>query len=87
MGPLNSGDNFADRGGQFTYSRPGNDDGVTAAVGFLGNTEKFAALVLPKLDMEMLPFDLNVFGFQDIVHFPPRGNAVWAFRRGKGRKF
>jgi len=76
MGSLNSGHNLADCRGEFAYSRSRNDDGVTAAVRFLGDAKKFAALVLPKLDMEMLPFDLNFFGFQDVIHFPPVKRSV-----------
>ena len=68
--PPDTGNDFTDRRSEFAHSGPGNDDSIAAAVRFLGNTEKFATLVFAELNMEMLPFDLNVFGFEDVVHFP-----------------
>jgi len=86
MRPLNARDNRANRRGEFAYARSGNNDGVAAAMSFLGNAKKFAALVLPKLDVEMLPFDLNLFRFQDVVHFPSCWKRSVSISARQGKK-
>ena len=69
MGSLNSGHNLTDCRGEFAYSRSRNDDGVTAAVGFLGDAQEFPTIVLPELDVEMLPLDLQLPRLDDVIHF------------------
>jgi hypothetical protein len=50
---------------------------------FLSDTQEFAAVVLPELDIEMLALNLQFFRLDDVVHFalrPPSlgsGTVEW----------
>jgi hypothetical protein len=46
-----------------------HDDAVPAAVSFLSDTQEFAAVVLPELNIEMLALNLQFFRVDDVVHF------------------
>jgi hypothetical protein len=64
---------LTDRGREIIYARARHDDRVPAAMGFLGDSEKFATFVLTELDVETLSLDLELFGFDDAIHFRRRG--------------
>ena len=51
-------------------SRPGarNDDGVAPAMRFLGNAKKSSPIVLAEFHIEVLPLDLDLLRFDNIVH-------------------
>jgi len=49
-----------------------DDDCVPPAMRFLGDPKKPAAVVFTKLDVETLPFDLELFRLDDAVHFRKR---------------
>src|SRR5687767_4701295 len=67
---------LTDRGGEIIYARAGHYDRVSASVRFLRDPEKFTALVLAKLDVKTLSLDLELFGFDDAIHFRKR-RSVW----------
>src|SRR2546421_12893438 len=60
---------FANRGGKIPDTRARHDDGVPPPVRFLGDSEKLSAIVLTKLHVETLPFDLELLCLDDAVHF------------------
>ena len=51
-------------------ARPGtrNDDGVAPAMRFLGNAKKSSPIVLAEFHIEVLPLDLDLLRFDNIVH-------------------
>jgi hypothetical protein len=51
-------DYFVDRRRKLIHARAWDDDGITAAVRFLGDAKEFAAVVFTKLDVKMLTLDL-----------------------------
>jgi len=61
-------DYVVDCRGEIINSGAWDDDRVSAAVGFLRNTKKFTPVVLAEFDVEMLPFDLQLPGFDEIIH-------------------
>ena len=56
-------------------TRAGDDDAVTAAVSFLGDTQESTALILPELDVEMLALNLQFSRLDDVVHFALRARV------------
>ena len=57
-----------------------HDDAVAAPMSFLSDTQEFAAVVLPELDIEMLALNLQFFRLDDVVHFalrPPSLGSRW----------
>ena len=52
------GKNFSDRRRKVFDAGTWHDNAVAAAVSFLGDTQKPAALILPELDVEVLALDL-----------------------------
>ena len=79
-------EDFPDRGGEIIYARAGHDDRVPAPVRFLGNPKEFTTLVLAKLDVETLSLDLELFCFDDAVHFSKTEQCMADFLRN-GSKF
>jgi len=51
-------DDFVEHAFEFTQSRAGNDDGITASVSFLGDPEEASAFVFAELYEEMFALDL-----------------------------
>src|SRR5205807_4999881 len=80
-GALGVLDHVIDRCGKSIDARARDDDGVAAAVGFLGNAQEFAPVVLTELDVKILAFDLQLPGLDEIIHFckKPRslGRSAW----------
>ena len=62
--------------------RTGNDDGVSTAMRFLGNSQEFAPIIFPEFDVKMLPLDLQLFRLDDVIHFL-RSRRVWRLRHDK----
>jgi hypothetical protein len=60
---------LTDRGSKIIHARAGHNDRVAAAMRFLGDPKKSAAIVLAELDVKTLPLDLELFCFDDAIHF------------------
>src|ERR1700730_15705149 len=67
--PLGAFDYFPDCGSELIHARARHDDGVAAAVCFFRNPQEFSTLVLAKLHVKVLAFDLQLFTLDDIIHF------------------
>jgi hypothetical protein len=63
---------LVDGGREITNTRARDDDRIPSAVRFLGDPEKSTAIVFTKLDVETLPFDLELFRLDDAIHFRNR---------------
>jgi hypothetical protein len=61
-------DYFVDRRRKLIHARAWDDNGITAAVRFLGDAKEFAAVVFTKLDVKMLTLDLQLPRFDEIIH-------------------
>lgn len=73
--PLGAFDYFPNRGSELIYARARHDDGVAAAVCFFRNPQEFPTLVLAKLHVKVLAFDLQLSRLDDIVHFQQNGGV------------
>ena len=49
-----------------------HDDAVPAPMSFLSDTQEFAAVVLPELDIKVLALNLQFSRLDDVVHFALR---------------
>jgi hypothetical protein len=63
---------LVDRGRKVTHPRARDDDCIPSAVRFLGDPKKSPAIVFTKLNVKTLPFDLELFRFDDAIHFRKR---------------
>src|SRR2546423_3532478 len=66
--PLGVLDYVVDRPGKIIDAGARNNDRVPAPVRFLGDPQEFTPVVLAELDVEMLPFDLQLPGLNEIIH-------------------
>jgi len=66
--PLGVFDYFVDSRSELIYARARDDDGIAAAVCFLGDAKKFAAVVLTKFHVKMLTLDLQFPRLDEIIH-------------------
>ena len=66
---LGAVENFTDGRGKVFHAGARHNDGVAPAVGFLGDAQEFPTIVLPELDVEMLPLDLQLPRLDDVIHF------------------
>jgi hypothetical protein len=93
-GALDALEYFSNGPGKIIYSGARYDDGITAAVSFLRDSQEFPTLVLPEFHVEMLALDLQFSRLDDIVHFP-NSASLWRllckmeedFARKCSRKF
>jgi hypothetical protein len=76
--PLRSGgdpfavsQHFADRRREVIHTSARHNDRVSVAVRLFGDTQKFSALILPKLDVKKLALDLDLYGLDDVIHGKP----------------
>ena len=74
--PLRSGgesfavsQHFADRRREVIHTSARHNDRVSVAVRLFGDSQKFPALILPKLDVKKLALDLDFFRLDDAIHF------------------
>jgi hypothetical protein len=72
---LGAFDYFPDCGSELFDARARDDDGIAAAMCFFRNPQEFATLVLPKLHVKVLPFDLELSRLDDIIHFQQNGGV------------
>ena len=62
-------EDLADRRRKIIHARAGHDDRIAAAVCFLGDPEETSAIVLAILHVKTLSLDLELFRFDDAIHF------------------
>jgi hypothetical protein len=74
--PLGVFDYIANCRRKFIHSCARHNDGVTAAVGFFGNSQELPSLVLTEFHVKVFPFDLELPGLNDVVHFPEKRRIV-----------
>jgi hypothetical protein len=74
--PLGVIDHIVDRGREFLNARARDDDGVAAAVRFLGDAEEFAAVIFAEFHVKALAFDLNVPGLYEVIHLFGKNGGV-----------
>ena len=74
--PLSLLDHVVDRRGKIIDARAGHDDRVTAAVRFLRDAEKFAAVIFAELHVEMLTFDLQLPSLYEVIHCYEKNGGV-----------
>jgi hypothetical protein len=77
-GALDALEYFGNGPGKIIYSGARYDDGITAAVSFLRDSQEFPTLVLPEFHVEMLALDLQFSRLDDIIHFLNRA-SLWRF--------
>jgi hypothetical protein len=75
--PFGAYNHFADRCSKLVHARARHDNGVAAAVRFLGDPEEFASVIFPEFNVEMLPLDLQFLRLDDIVHFCEPASLGW----------
>ena len=68
LGLLAFGEHFVEAGFKFVEAGAGNNHGVSATVGFFGDFEKPASVILAKFDDEVLPFDLKFAQGDGLFH-------------------
>ena len=69
--PFAVSQHFADRRREVIHTSTRHNDRVSVAVRLFGDTQKFSALILPKLNVKQLAFDLDLFGLYDVIHGKP----------------
>jgi hypothetical protein len=60
--------NFRDQRGKVIYSAARHDNAVAASMSLLGDAQEFSTLIFAELNVEMLPFDLQLFRLDDVIH-------------------
>ena len=65
---LGSGKHVVDGGSEL--GRPGarDDDGISPAMGFLGNAKESPAIIFAEFHIKVFPLDLDLLRFDNIVH-------------------
>ncbi len=61
-------DYFVNRGGKLIHPRARDDDCVTTTVRFLSDAQEFPTIIFAEFHVEMLAFDLQVPGLDEIIH-------------------
>src|SRR6266513_2715386 len=74
--PLGVLDYVVDRPGEIIDAGARNNDRVPAPVRFLGDPQEFTPVVLAELDVEMLPFDLQFPGLNEIIHVAKKPRSL-----------
>src|SRR6266480_7245693 len=60
--------NFRNSRGKVIYAGAGHDDAVAPAVSFLRDAQEFPAIILAELHVKMLPLNLQLFRFDNVIH-------------------
>jgi hypothetical protein len=61
-------DHFVDCSREFIYAGTRDDNRIATTVRFLGDPEEFPTIVFAEFHVEMLAFDLQVPGLDEIIH-------------------
>jgi hypothetical protein len=85
-GPLGVLNHVIDRRREIFHARARHDDRVPATVCLLGDTEEFAAIIFPELDVEVLALDLQLPGLYEVIHLFGKNGGVYAVRPPKGKQ-
>jgi hypothetical protein len=78
-GPFCVIDHVVDRGRKFFHARARDNDGIAAAMCFLGNPEELAALIFAQFHVEMLAFDLQLPRLNQIIHVCKKRRSLGRF--------
>ena len=62
---LGSGKHVLDGGSELVRPGARDDDGISPAMGFLGNAKKSSPIVFTEFHIEVLPFDLDLLRFDN----------------------
>jgi len=65
---LGSGKHVLDGGSELVRPGTRDDDGISPAMGFLGNAKESSPIVFTEFHIKVLPFDLDLLRFDNIVH-------------------
>jgi hypothetical protein len=65
---LSRSEHVVDGSGELVRPGARDDDGVSPAMGFLGNAKESAPIVLAEFHVEVLPLDLDLLRFDNIIH-------------------
>jgi len=72
-----------DGGGELVRPGARDDDGVAPAMGFLGNAKKSSPIVLAEFHVEVLPLDLDLLRFDNMIHVGPECGRTPVVGEGK----
>lgn len=62
------GQNLIEQTLEFDHARAGYDHGIAPPLGFFRDPQKAPAIIFPKLNKEVLSFDLQLARFKNSVH-------------------
>jgi hypothetical protein len=65
---LSRSEHVVNGSGEFVRSGARDDNGISPAMGFLGNAKESAPIVLAEFHVEVLPLDLDLLRFDNIIH-------------------
>src|SRR5437773_11620086 len=65
---LGSGKHKVDGGSELVRPSARDDDRISPAMGFLGNAKESSPIIFTEFHVEVLPFDLDLLRFDNIVH-------------------
>ena len=80
-----SGKHVLDGGSELVRSGARDDDRISPAMGFLGNAKESSPIVFTEFHVEMLPFDVDLLRFDNIVHFGGESDRMTAVGKQKIR--
>jgi hypothetical protein len=65
---LRSGKHVVDGGSKLGRPSARDDDGISPAMSFLGNAKESPPIVFTEFHIEVLPFDLDLLRFDNMIH-------------------
>ena len=72
-GAVAGSQHFPNRRSEIVYAGARHDDRISAAVRLFGNTKKLPTIVFAELHMKAFPFNLELFRFDNTIHFRKNG--------------
>ena len=85
--PFRVNDHFADCSREIVNSSAWDDNGVSASVRFLSDSQKLATLIFPEFNVKMLSLDLQLFRLNDVIHLQNPGESRLARRPNGSTNF
>ena len=80
---LGSGKHVVNGGSELVRPGTWDDDGISPAMGFLGNAKESSSIVFTEFHIEVLPLDLDLLRFDNIVHVGPEFGRLSSFVEAK----
>ena len=80
---LGSGKHVVNGGSELVRPSTRDDDGISPAMGFLGNAKESSSIVFTEFHIEVLPLDLNLLRFYNIIHFGAECGRMPVIGEGK----